>query len=233
MRHSSAVKTVFHKPSDVEIPLKEVGRYMGLGRSQPDAQLGGLMEKALADFQKAANYTACFMEVPVFIAEAKTDFGTFCTEGKSLAKHLAGCDRAILFAATTGIETERQRKRAFVTSPSLALVLDAVGTAAIESFCDLLCREWAEEHPGQTFRSRFSPGYGDLPLNAQKPLLDALHANQNAGISLTDALLMIPQKSVSAIIGMEQTDHTAEKPAVCSKRDHCPTCGQQDCTFRL
>lgn len=226
MKQHAAVKTVCYKASDIKVPLKEVGRYLGLGRSQPDAGTVGLLEKALADFQKAVVYRACYLEVPVRTTENETDFGIFTAEGKNLAKHLAGCSRAILFAATTGMEAERQRKRAAVVSAPLAVALDAVGTAAVEEFCDLLCRDWAEEYPGAVFRSRFSPGYGDLPLTVQTPLLNALQANQNAGILLTEALLMIPQKSVSAIIGIGQAGCAQKKPG-------CAVCNQQDCTFRL
>ena len=54
---------------------------------------------------------------------------------------------------------------------------------------------------GETLRMRYSPGYGDLPLEAQRPLLAALDAARQAGITLSSALLMMPSKSVSAIIG--------------------------------
>lgn len=229
----TTVQTIFFESSEVEIPLNEIARYMGMGHSRPDARLAGLMEKARDDFQKAARYTVCYRETPVSVTETKTDFGVFAAEGKSLAGHLAGCSRALLFAATAGIETERQRKRAFVSSPSLALVPDAVGTAAIESLCDRLCGQWARKCSGWTLRSRFSPGYGDFPLSAQRPLLDSLNARQTAGIALTDALLMVPQKSVSAVIGMEQTSYAAEAPPACPEREHCQACGRRDCAFRL
>ena len=49
---------------------------------------------------------------------------------------------------------------------------------------------------------RFSPGYGDLPLDVQRPLFAALDVPRKIGVSLTDSLLMAPSKSVSAIIGI-------------------------------
>lgn len=222
----AAVKTQYYHADAVRISLKDVGRYMGIGHTPPDTQTAQCMQQALALLKETVKYSVCYMQVPVSFTEAGTDFGVFQAQGKSLSKNLAGCGHAILFAATTGMAAERSRKRAAVLSPSLGLALDAAGTAAIESFCDLLCEEWARAYPEMLFRPRFSPGYGDLPLETQKPLLETLAAGRHAGIALTDALLMVPQKSVSAIVGMGQTGCTAKKPDCCA-------CGRQDCAFRL
>ena len=152
------------------------------------------------------------------------DLGVFFAPGRSLVKNLKGCDQAILFAATIGAEL--QRKRAAVASPSRALVLDAMGTAAFESFCNALCDKWSREFSGSFLRPRFSPGYGDLPLALQRPLLSWLDRGRKAGIYLTDALLMVPQKSVTAIVGIGQTG--------CTARLHdCTSCDKPDCGFRL
>ena len=56
---------------------------------------------------------------------------------------------------------------------------------------------------GETLVSRYSPGYGDWPLEAQRRLFELLDAPRKAGVSLTDSLLMVPSKSVSAIIGVK------------------------------
>ena len=47
---------------------------------------------------------------------------------------------------------------------------------------------------------RFSPGYGEWPLKAQEKLLPLVEADK-IGVTLTDTDIMIPRKSVSAIIG--------------------------------
>ena len=52
-------------------------------------------------------------------------------------------------------------------------------------------------------RPRFSPGYGDLPLDFQKEFLKITDASRKLGISLNDSLLMSPSKSVTAIIGIK------------------------------
>ena len=49
---------------------------------------------------------------------------------------------------------------------------------------------------------RYSPGYGDLPLSVQPALLDALDAGRRLGVTLTESLLMVPMKSVTAVVGI-------------------------------
>lgn len=226
MSGESSVQAVELPAESIDIPRAATYRYMGLRNTQPEAELSALTDACLSDFGKAVRYRACFLVLPVREADGGVDFGAFFAPGKSLAKNLAGCSRAILFAATTGMEAELQRKRAAVTSPARALVLDAIGTAAAEAFCDALCDRWREEYAGCFLRPRFSPGYGDLPLSLQRPLLSCLDSSRKAGITLTDTLLMIPQKSVSAIVGIGRTG--------CTARFHdCALCDKPECAFRL
>ena len=107
-----------------------------------------------------------------------------------------------------------------------AVVLDAVGSAAIESFCDWLSDGWRRDCPNFVLRPRFSPGYGDLPLETQKTLLSVLDAGRKAGVSLTESFLMLPQKSVSAIVGLGKTGCEA-------RQGDCSLCEKRDCEFRL
>ena len=62
----------------------------------------------------------------------------------------------------------------------------------------------------KTLTNRCSPGYGDLPLSLQPHLLSALNANKLLHITLSDTLLMIPQKSITAIVGIRSDDCEGE-----------------------
>ena len=82
--------------------------------------------------------------------------------------------------------------------------MQAIGAAAIEEWTDEAERDIRRElKEGETLVSRYSPGYGDWPLEAQRRLFELLDAPRKAGVSLTDSLLMVPSKSVSAIIGVK------------------------------
>jgi cobalamin-dependent methionine synthase I len=83
--------------------------------------------------------------------------------------------------------------------------VQAIGAALIEKLMDEVEAEIRRElPPNESLVSRYSPGYGDFPLTAQRELLSLLDAPRKVGVSLTDTLLMVPSKSVSAIIGVKE-----------------------------
>ena len=53
-------------------------------------------------------------------------------------------------------------------------------------------------------RPRFSPGYGDVPLDAQRDIFSALDISKNLSVYLNDSLLMSPSKSVTAFVGIKK-----------------------------
>ena len=65
---------------------------------------------------------------------------------------------------------------------------------------------------------RFSPGYGDLPLEIQKDLCRMLNASRRIGLTVSESMLMVPCKSVTAVIGIaeEPQDHRASGCEVCN-----------------
>ncbi len=208
------------------VPARNIFRYLGMGRAEPDPAVAALVEECMPAFLSAVRCRACYTVLPVQTDGETVDFGAVQLSSASLAKNLSGCEKAILFAATLGTQVDLQRRQMGVHSPARALVLDAMGSAAIEALCDQLCESWAEENPGLRPRPRFSPGYGDLPLSFQTRLLELLDSKRQAGIALSQTLLMVPQKSVSAIVGMG--------PDGCTMRFHdCGDCDKKDCTFRL
>lgn len=223
---TSPVYTTRYGVEEIDIAPQQVLRYLGMGGKPVDPETAGLVDRCTAEFKSAANYRLCWMTADIDVEENGVDFGFLYAEGKSLAEHLKGCRQAILFAATTGLAAEQQRKRAEVASPAKALVLDAVGTAAVEALCDRFCADRRAELTGQTLRPRFSPGYGDLPLQLQKELLACLDSHRKIGLSLSESMMMTPQKSVTAIVGIGAEGCSTPK-------QNCKTCEKRDCPFRL
>ena len=124
---------------------------------------------------------------------------------KSLASHLANCRAAYLACGTIGAMFDALQRTTAAKSAADAFILQAIGAAAIEELMDSTEDEIRRElAPGETLVRRYSPGYGDYPLEAQREILAILDAPRAVGVSLTDALVMAPSKSVSAIIGVEQ-----------------------------
>jgi cobalamin-dependent methionine synthase I len=129
----------------------------------------------------------------------KLDFMT--VKSHSLTVNLNKCKKVVVFAATLGIEVDRAIEKYSKILQSKASMYHAVGSALIESFCNYV-NDAVTENVRKSTR-RFSPGYGDLPLECQKDILRALDAERKIGIILSDSLLMSPSKSVTAIIGIK------------------------------
>ena len=151
---------------------------------------------------------------------AGTDFRP---EGRDIAALLAGCDRVILMAATLGTEAESLLRRAQARDMAEALILDAAGSAAIERVCDELCEELAARFAPRYLTDRFSPGYGDMPLAQQRALCRVLALERSIGVSLSESGLMIPQKSVTALIGVSDTPQP-RRPQGCEACGNYETC---------
>ncbi len=100
------------------------------------------------------------------------------------------------------------------------MILQAAAAAMIEEYCDRVCRELkaAYEAKGLYLQPRFSPGYGDFPLECQPYLLECVDGGKQLGIRLTGGYLMMPSKSVTAVMGLEG------RPAAVVKG--CEACGK-------
>ena len=207
-----------------DIPRRQVLRYLGMGHRE-DTSVSVLIDETQADFLQSIQCKGCYRIVPVAVTGDHVDLQLLDVQSKHLARALQGCSHAMLFAATIGAEADLLRRRAAVRSAARELVADAVGSAAIESFCDLMCREIAVNALGMRFRPRFSPGYGDLSIDTQRGLLDVLDAGKTIGVRLTDSLLMVPQKSVTAIVGLGTDGCTLFGV-------DCDDCSRADCEFR-
>ena len=118
----------------------------------------------------------------------------------ALIKNLDGAREAYLLAVTLGIEVDRYLKRLSVSGGAGHYIADGVASALAEALCDLANGELMR---GATLTGRFSPGYGDVPLDIQGAILSLMSARELLGITLTDSNLMIPTKSITAIVGIK------------------------------
>lgn len=204
-----------------EMPFceKEILRYAGC-RDARDG-IAELMEECIALARECLVYKVCYRELDVTVSETACDFGFFSLESQKLCTNLAGCEKVILFAATVGVGIDRLIAKYGRISPSKAVMLQAIGAERIESLCDAFSAELASERRTK-LRPRFSPGYGDLPLDCQKKIFSILDCERRIGLTLTDSLLMSPSKSVTAFAGIGDG----------SEPNKCGGCGLPDCSIR-
>jgi hypothetical protein len=149
-------------------------------------------------------YKVCYRRFELKRDGEWLDLGFVKTKSEALRRNLLGCDEVVVFAATVGLYMDRLIARYTHTSAAKSLIMCAVGSERVESLCDAFERDIAKEAKsvGKNTRPRFSPGYGDLPLELQSDIFRALAPEGKIGISLNQSLLMSPSKSVTAIIGI-------------------------------
>ncbi len=150
----------------------------------------------------------------------------FHPEGADVRRLLRDCRQVIRFGATLGTEVEVLLRRAQIRNMADAVILDACASSAIENVCDNFCRDLQAEVSPAFLTDRFSPGYGDLPFGQQPDFCRILDLSRRIGVSLAPSGLMIPQKSVTALLGL------ADRPQKKRFRG-CAFCSQFDtCTYR-
>lgn len=150
----------------------------------------------------------------------------FRLEGDDIRAFLADCDQVILLAATLGAEPDLLQKQLRLRDMSAAVILDAAGSAAIENVCDNLCADLAAAFAPRHLTERFSPGYGDMPLSQQSGFFRLLDISRRLGVSLTDSDLMVPQKTVTAVVGVSDRPQPRRNPG-------CESCAMaESCAFR-
>lgn len=182
------------------IDEREILRYAGC-KSADDETLS-LLRSVLSESAPYISYKVCFCDAPLKIKGDVCDFGFFSVPSVSLSKNLSGCERAIIFAATIGIPFDRLIAKYSKISPSRAVMLQAVGTERVEALCDAFCNDLTSE--GYKLRPRFSPGYGDVPLDVQKQIFSTLDITKNISVFLSDSFIMTPSKSVTAFVGISK-----------------------------
>lgn len=216
------------QPTEKKQILMETARYLGYGRSTPDPQAAGLIRWAVKEVQRAAVPALVIRETELCLGEnGDIQIGTERFTSRDLARNLRDCSQVILFAATLGAPADRLIQKYSRLDMAKAVALQAAAAAVLEEYCDRKNRSLKEEKAvsGWYLRPRFSPGYGDFPISFQKPLLSMLAAEKRIGLTATESYMLVPVKSVTAVIGMGRTD------AECTM-DGCEACSKTDCAYR-
>ncbi len=177
----------------------EILRYAGC--READCETLALARECIDHCKASLSYKVCYGRFQVKIYDDLCDFGGFAFRSKRLALNLQGCKSAVFFAATIGIELDRMISKYGHISTAKALMFQAIGAERIEALCNAFCADLAKEYNLNT-KPRFSPGYGDLPLDCQKDIFSILSPQKQIGLFLTEHLLMSPSKSVTAIVGL-------------------------------
>lgn len=191
--------------NDLMLDEKEVLRYMGYNKINVNPEDIEPVRNTIAKARPFISPKACYRK---FDIELKEDGRIVMPYGelisRDLSKNLNGCNSVYIMAATIGPQFDRELKKLYLRSMAEAAYMQAVGAAAVENLTDQLNAyiKKLETESGNMVKPRYSPGFGDYTLDNQIGIFKVLDPFKMTGITLMDTLIMSPEKSVTAIIGV-------------------------------
>jgi len=184
---------------------REVYRYLGYtAAAQADATVQVLVREAIQQLRPLLRPQVVYDTFELQEEQDDTlSLANITIKSADLSRNLSGCTAVTVFAATIGAQVDALIRRTQRLDSVQAAVLQAAGAMFIESVCDSFNAMISEQaaHNGLTTRPRYSPGYGDVPLSVQQLIFTILPCTK-IGLSLMDTLIMAPEKSVTAFIGI-------------------------------
>ncbi|MCR5177134.1 MAG: methionine synthase [Anaerovibrio sp.] len=214
----------------LDIDRKEAKRYAGLQKSNFDDKI---IDEACELARLIINPRGIWEQYDYDeISQTIKASPEFQLKGNSIKKHLTGCKKVILIAVTVGIEIENKITSLFKEGKyGLSLILDAAATAAVEQSADQMEKAIKNQvvKQGYNMKWRFSPGYGDWPIQQQPEIVKAVQA-EAIGISLTESMMLEPRKSITALIGLYEE---ANECIMDISNKGCSSCNKTDCPSRV
>jgi hypothetical protein len=216
-----------------ELNLGDVFQFLGTkGRSKPRSY--ALKNKVRIWIQRAKDLLTPRLLYDVYKIDHISKGGVALEDdcrlkSPKLSKTLRPCEEVVCFVATIGSRIEQEIKKLFQQNRlSDAYVLDAVGSAAVESLADQFQEtiEDAVNEQDKRVTLRFSPGYCDWPVNQQKELFKLIDSAPT-DVTLNDACLMTPRKSISGVFGIYREGEDCKTPYT-----PCSDCPKVDCPER-
>ncbi|WP_296780321.1 vitamin B12 dependent-methionine synthase activation domain-containing protein [Ruminococcus sp.] len=194
-------------------------------KGTPDQAVAELLDRAEKIVREKIHPKYVYIETDVTFTDEGVVLGAMSVPltGEDIKRHLRGCNKAILMAATLTQEADKLIRQTAVTNMAKSLAIDCLCSAAVEQVCDRAEEEIFSRCDAPYRTWRFSPGYGDFPLSLQKSFLLALNAQRRIGLTVTDSSLLIPSKSVTAIIGMSDSpvERGGRGCTICNMRENC------------
>ncbi len=203
----------------------EALRYMGYKKGMEISGMGPLIDKCEEELINTIIPRYCFriFEIEPYHRFVRLINCSLELKGKDISAHLKDCGKAIVLAATLSSHTDKLINKYKISDMTSAFILDCLASAAIEQICDIAEKEILASVGTDNATWRFSPGYGDLPIEQQRDIINCLNAEKLIGLTVTDSNILIPRKSVTAVIGVSEKEIPKGKKgcSICSMSDTC------------
>lgn len=196
---------VFH-PTDVPIAVAPLLRLMGYRdtlrvRADIVAAAESAAERARELIAPEVRFRRLTVETCGGGVVTLKNGGVF--HSQSLSEVVSGCGEIIVFLLTLGPDLDREAERlAAGEDLVISLFMEMAGWIAIEG----ATRQTAQHlksliGPEYRLKRRMGPGYGDWPLEQQRPLFDQFDP-ADLPVTLLESCAMLPRKSRSGLYGI-------------------------------
>lgn len=205
-----------------ELNYNEILMYLGYRGQKITEDVEIQIKRCISEVMKASEPKLVWRRLPLI----EGGIEGLELPGQDIRDVLSSCQEVVLVAATIGSKVERLLMQREVSDMADAVIMDSCASTAIENVCDNFEFDLRDElnQQGLYLTDRYSPGYGDFPLDIQPRLCAALNAQKRIGLTVSASNIMIPRKSVSAIMGISHDRQQLRKRGceVCSMFLNCP-----------
>ncbi len=205
----------------------EALRYMGY-KEQPDERISATIDECERELLKEARPQFVWRAFDVIrsgksLCLSECDFEL---EGKNIAEHLHGCDKAVVICATLSSDADRYIKKLDVSDSMRAVITDALANAMVEQVVEEARKDVLESMSGYSTTWLYGAGYGDFPIQCAPLLIASVDAVRKIGVCCTATHMLTPRKTVIGIIGLS-------KGELDRKRRNCEDCSMKgSCKYR-
>ena len=221
-----------YNPAIKKMDMNELKRYSGLTRCSEFPQ--HLLDQACTEAQIVIKPKAIWQIYDYDPVSATIMSPTPLTlPPTAISKHLATSLKVAVIAVTIGATLEELVSGYFAKNEyTLGLLLDAAGTTSVEIAADQACELIKQQanKEGYSTLFRFSPGYGQWDITVQPEILSLAHAEE-INITATPACMLLPRKSITAVIGLTANVCKAKSDQTIQD-SKCQQCQQVNCLAR-
>ena len=205
----------------------EALRYMGY-TEEPDARISAVIDECEAELLKEARPQFVWRVFNIMRAghDLYLSDCDFYLEGKDIAEHLRGCDKAAVVCSTLSSDTDRFLKKLDVSDSMKAVISDALANAMIEQVSEEARQDILANMPGYSTTWCYGAGYGDFPIECAPLLIASVDAVRKIGVCCTATHMLTPRKTIIGVVGLYRGE-------LDKKLRSCEDCNAKDtCRFR-
>lgn len=211
----------------MQVDKKEVLRYLGYKNGEIPENINSLIDECINEIKEISHwkYVYKIFHINKSAEAVEVEGSNLIFRGKDILEHLKNSSMCAIMAVTLGSNVDMKIRYYEKINLIKSLVIDACASTAVEWVCDEVQKKIKEEAEsidlGITYR--YSPGYGDFSIDIQPKIINALDAQKTIGLTVSENNVMIPRKSVTAVIGFQDKRIIAHHPG-CEKCNNAKGC---------